>query len=98
MPTSRTDQTGFAPGVPHLANLPFASLQTAFLAGFSGHLMNLPVFGSLHGAAASGAVAPKARATASANESPFMASSYRVDGCDIAPSTSAAEVNDCDVQ
>jgi hypothetical protein len=52
----------------------------------------------LHGAAASGAVAPKARATASANESPFMASSYRVDGCDIAPSTSAAEVNDCDVQ
>ena len=41
--------TGVAPGVPHLANLPLASLQTCLAAG-AGHLVNLP-FASLHGAA-----------------------------------------------
>ena len=44
-------QIGFAPGVPHLANLPFVPLHRVGLAGgVVGHLMNLPVFGSLQGA------------------------------------------------
>jgi hypothetical protein len=35
---------GLAPGVPHLANLPLASLHRFGAAGFlSGHLVNLPL-------------------------------------------------------
>jgi hypothetical protein len=47
-------QIGFAPGVPHLANFPFAALQrTGFAAAFGGHLVNLPL-ASLQGAARTG--------------------------------------------
>lgn len=45
---------GFAPSVPHLANLPLAALQRTGLAGdFVGHLMNFPL-ASRHGAASAG--------------------------------------------
>ena len=45
---------GFAPGVPHLANLPFAFLQrTGFGCAAAAHLMNLPL-ASRHGAASAG--------------------------------------------
>jgi hypothetical protein len=48
-------QTGFAPAVPHFANLPLAALQrVAFTGALSGHLMNLP-FASRQGAAMDGA-------------------------------------------
>lgn len=48
-------QIGLAPGVPHFANLPFAALQrVAFAGAVGGHLMNLPVLGSLQGAAITG--------------------------------------------
>ncbi|EQB11695.1 hypothetical protein RLDS_21430 [Sphingobium lactosutens DS20] len=43
-------QAGFAPGEPHLANLPLASLHRLGAAFFSGHLVNLPL-ASLQGAA-----------------------------------------------
>jgi len=52
---SAAAQTGFAPLVPHFANLPFASLQRVGLAGaLAGHLTNLP-FESRQGAAMDGA-------------------------------------------
>lgn len=41
---------GFAPGVPHFANLPLASLQRVTVFVFVGHFMNLPL-ASRHGAA-----------------------------------------------
>jgi hypothetical protein len=46
--------TGLAPGVPHFANLPFASLQRVTAGTFGVHLMNLP-FVSRQGAARLGA-------------------------------------------
>lgn len=49
-PAPLFDQTGLAPGVPHLANFPLASLHRFGAAFFSGHLANLP-FASLQGAA-----------------------------------------------
>jgi hypothetical protein len=51
----RLSQTGLAPGVPHLANLPFSRQRAglAFAAATGGHLMNLPL-ASLHGAANAG--------------------------------------------
>ncbi len=58
---------GFAPGVPHLANLPFAALQRVVAgAAFSGHLMNFP-FASLHGAASAGVASRAAAVSAAAN-------------------------------
>ena len=58
-------QIGFAPGVPHLANLPFVPLHRVGLAGgVVGHLMNLP-FASRHGAASAG-VASRAAAVSAA--------------------------------
>lgn len=66
------DQAGLAPGVPHFANLPLASLQRFGAAFFSGHLTNLP-FASLHGAAREGAAVLKAKAAATINASDFMA-------------------------
>ena len=47
-------QTGFAPAVPHFANLPFALLHRTVLAGAFGHLVKRPL-ASLHGAAIEGA-------------------------------------------
>jgi hypothetical protein len=47
-------QTGLAPGVPHLANLPFSLQRTAGFGAAGAHLMNLPL-ASLHGAAIAGA-------------------------------------------
>lgn len=59
--------TGFAPGVPHLANLPFAALQrVAAGAVFSGHLTNLPL-ASRHGAASAGVESRAAAVSAAAN-------------------------------
>ena len=56
---------GFAPGVPHFANLPFAALQRVVAgAVFSGHLMNFPL-ASRHGAANAG-VASRAAAVSAA--------------------------------
>ncbi|USU13441.1 hypothetical protein NF701_06340 [Sphingomonadaceae bacterium OTU29THOMA1] len=57
-------QIGFAPGIPHFANLPFGALhRVAFAGALAGHLTNFPVFGSLHGAASAGdAVIVKATA------------------------------------
>jgi hypothetical protein len=58
--------TGFAPAVPHFANLPLAALQrVAAGADFSGHLMNLP-FASLHGAARAGVASSAAAVSAAA--------------------------------
>jgi hypothetical protein len=54
------DQARFAPGVPHLTNLPFASLQRAV--GFLGHFTNFP-FASRHGVATAEAE-PNTRLTA----------------------------------
>jgi hypothetical protein len=65
------DHAGFAPGVPHLANLPFASLHTFFTGAFSGHLMNLPLL-SRHGAALEGEAAVIDNAAKMANEIAFM--------------------------
>ncbi|WP_374943659.1 hypothetical protein [Sphingomonas sp.] len=45
------DQTGFSPGVPHLAYLPFALHRVAFRAAVEAHLMNLSVFWFLQKAA-----------------------------------------------
>jgi len=53
---------GLAPGVPHFANLPFASLQRAGVAALGGHFTNLPA-ALRHGAAMDGeatATSPKA--------------------------------------
>ena len=45
---------GFAPGVPHFANFPFADLHfTGFAGAFGAHLMNFP-FASRQGAANAG--------------------------------------------
>lgn len=56
---------GFAPGVPHFANFPFAALQRVVAgAALSGHLMNLPL-ASRHGAASAG-VASRAAAVSAA--------------------------------
>lgn len=56
---------GFAPGVPHFANFPFAALQRVGAgAALSGHLMNFP-FASRHGAASAG-VASRAAAVSAA--------------------------------
>lgn len=57
--------TGFAPGVPHFANLPLAALQRVTVAaGLSGHFTNLP-FASRQGAARAG-VASRAAAVSAA--------------------------------
>lgn len=59
-----THFTGVAPAVPHLANLPFASLQRVGLAGtFSGHFTNFPL-ASRQGAALAGVTASDAKETA----------------------------------
>ena len=63
------DYAGLAPGVPHLANLPFASLQLTGLAGFfSAHLMNLPCASRQWVAAKLGVVAIVRTAAAKAIE------------------------------
>jgi hypothetical protein len=60
--TIQPDQAGFAPGVPHLTNLPFGPLQrTGFFGVAVAHLMNLP-FASRQGAATAGAIDPTAKA------------------------------------
>jgi hypothetical protein len=54
---ARHHQTGFAPAVPHFANLPLAALHRTVLAGaLGGHLVKRPL-ASLHGAANDGAPA-----------------------------------------
>lgn len=53
-PTIQGYWASLAPGVPHLANLPLASLQRVGLAALAGHLTNLPLL-SRHGAAANDA-------------------------------------------
>lgn len=59
--------TGFAPGVPHFANLPLAVLQRVpVAAGLSGHFTNLP-FASRQGAARAGVASRAAAVSAAAN-------------------------------
>lgn len=53
-PIESVFQTGFAPAVPHFANLPFALLHRTVLVGAFGHLVKRPL-ASLHGAAIEGA-------------------------------------------
>ena len=56
---------GFAPGVPHLANLPLAALQRVVFAGaVVAHLMNFPL-ASRHGAASAGVDSSAIEAAAS---------------------------------
>jgi hypothetical protein len=72
-------QTGFAPGTPHLANLPLASLQRAAFAGaLGGHFVKWP-FASRQGAAKDG-VDNMATATAAAKAIRMVSLPRLIDG------------------
>jgi hypothetical protein len=74
-------RAGLAPGEPHLANLPLASLQRAAFTGtFGGHLTNFPW--SRHGAANAGADnIATATAAAKTKRIKSLPSEYQENGC-----------------